>query len=101
MARRVCVALVLGLSIAACSGAATGTTTARATARPGVTASPFAALSGLPLKLSPAGGSCPMSKMSQLGPHLGEALGSGPIYVFSGQVIGSGPYNKAGWGRGP
>ncbi len=101
MAGRVCLALVLGLSLAACSGAAPGTSAARTTAGPGVTGSAFAALSGLPLKLSPAKGSCPMSTLSQLGPHLGNALGSGPVYVFSGEIIGSGYSNKVAWAADP
>jgi hypothetical protein len=42
-----------------------------------------------------------MSKLSQLGPHLGNALGSGPVYVFSGEIIGSGHSNKVAWGAEP
>ena len=103
MARRVCLGLVLGLSLAACSGAVPGTSTARTTPRSGVTASAFAALSGVPLKLPrpEPGRSCPLSKLSQLGPHLGDALGSGPVYVFSGEIVGSGHGNKVAWGANP
>jgi len=42
-----------------------------------------------------------MSKLSQLGPHLGNALGSGPVYVFSGEIIGTGHSNKVAWAADP
>jgi hypothetical protein len=103
MVGRVCLALVLGLSLAACSRGVPGTSSARATPRPGVSGSAFAALSGVPLKLPrpESGRSCPLSKLSQLGPHLGNALGSGPVYVFSGEIVGSGHGNKVAWGADP
>jgi hypothetical protein len=102
MARRVCFALLFGLSLAACSGAVPLTGTAQAT-RPGVTGSAFASLSQVPLKVpqSEPGQSCPLSKLSQLGPHLGNAMGSGPVYVFSGEIVGSGHGNKVAWGASP
>src|SRR3989442_13688115 len=42
-----------------------------------------------------------MAKLSQLGPHLGNALGSGPVCVFSGEIIGSGHSNKVAWAAEP
>ena len=103
MAGRLCLALILGLGLAACSGAVPGTSTARATPRPGVTGSAFAALSGLPLKLSSAESrqTCPMSKLSQLGPHLGNALGKAPVYVLSGEIVGTGHSYKVVWAADP
>ena len=42
------------------------------------------ALSQVPLKLPRLGygQSCPLSRLSQLGPHLGMGLGTGPVYLF-------------------
>jgi hypothetical protein len=42
-----------------------------------------------------------MSKLSQLGPHLGNALGNAPVYVFSGEIVGSGHSNKVAWAADP
>ena len=101
MAGRVCLGLVLGLSLAACSGVPSSGT--RATPQPGATGSAFAAISTVPLKLPrpEAGQACPLSKLRQLGPHLENALGNGPVYVFSAEIVGSGHGNKVAWAADP
>ena len=105
MAGRVCLALLLGLCLAACSGAIPGAGTAQATPRPGGTGSAFVALNRVPLKLPrlEPGQACPMSKLSQVGPSLGMGLGSGPVYVFSGEIVRSDPAhsNKVAWAADP
>src|ERR1700682_2605180 len=80
MAGRFGIALLLGLSLAACALAVPGTSTATATPKPGVAGSPFAALSGVPLKLPRLGPgqSCPVSMPSQLGPRLRTGVRSSP-----------------------
>lgn len=105
MASRACVALLLGLALAACSLAIPGAGTARATPNPGAAGSAFAALSAVPLKLPrpEPGQSCPLSKLSQVGPNLGMAMGSGPVYVFNGEIVRSDPQhsNKVAWAADP
>lgn len=105
MASRVCLVLLLGLSLAACSFGIPGAGTARATPRPGAAGRPFVTLSGAPLKLPRAepGQSCPLSKVSQVGPNLGMALGSGPVYLFGGEIVHSDPQhsNKVVWAADP
>ena len=74
------------------------------TAQPTTGDSGFAALSTAALKLPrlEPGQFCPLSKLKQLGPHLGMGLGSGPVYMFSG-VVQSDPdhTNKVAWGADP
>ena len=105
MAGRVCLVLLLGLSLAACSWAVPGSGTARATPRPGGAESAFVALGRIPLKLPrlERGQSCPLSKLSQPGPHLGMGLGGGPVYLFNGETVRSNPHhsNKVVWAADP
>ena len=103
MAGRICLALLLGLNLAACSWAGPGS--ARATPRPGATGSAFVALNQVLLKLPrlTPGQACPLSTESQLGPHLGTGLGSGPVYIFNGELVRSDPAhsNKVVWAANP
>ena len=105
MARRVSAALLLGLSLAACSWTLPGTSTATATPRPGAPGAAFAALSKVPLKLPHLGPgqACPVSVPRQLGPGLGTGLGTSPVYVFSGETVHSDPAhsNKVAYGADP
>src|ERR1700737_5214175 len=105
MARRVSAALLLGLSLAACSWTLPGTSTATATPRPGAPGAAFAALSKVPLKLPHLGPgqSCPVSVPRQLGPGLGTGLGDSPVYVFSAETAHSGlaHTNKVAWSADP
>jgi hypothetical protein len=101
MVRRVFVALAVSLSLVACSG---GVPAANhpATPLPGVTASAFADLRQAPLKLPVASPpSCPLSKLNPVGPGLGNGMGSGPIYVFNGEIVRSGHGNKVAWAAAP
>ena len=104
MVRKACLALLLGLGLAACSFVTPGGGVARQASPPGAGGA-FAALSAVPLKLPRPGPgqSCPLSKMTQLGLHLGMALGSGPVYVFNGQIVRSDPEqsNKVVWAADP
>src|SRR5260370_33955825 len=105
MARRVSAALLLGLSLAACSWTLRGASTATATPTPGAPAAAFAALSNVPLKLPHLGPgqSCPVSVPRQLGPGLGKGLGSSAVYVFSAETVHSdlAHSNKVAWGADP
>jgi hypothetical protein len=101
MASRVCVALFIGLSLAACSW------TGQSTARPSAAGnSAFVGLSATPLNLPrlEPGQPCPQAKLSQPDPH-GDAwgLGSGPVYVLSGQLVISDPQHpqKVAWTADP
>jgi hypothetical protein len=93
-------ALLLGASLIGCSPFDPGTRTAQPTPRD----SGFAAISTVALKLPrlEPGQFCPLSKLKQLGPHLGMGLGSGPVYMLSG-VVQSDPdhTNKVAWGVDP
>src|ERR1700737_1342610 len=105
MARRVCAALLLGLSLAACSWTLPGTSTATATPSPGAPGAAFAALSKVPLKLPPLGPgqACPVSAPRQLGPGVGTGFGSSPVYVFSAETVHSdlARSSKGAWGADP
>jgi hypothetical protein len=101
MAAKACTALLISLSVAACSSADQGARTAQAMPANGA----FAALNAVPLNLPrlEPGQSCPLSKLSQVGPNLGMGLGSGPVYVFSGEIVSSDPKhsNKVAWAADP
>lgn len=92
MASRVCLALLLGLSLAACSSTAQPSTIGN---------SAFAGLSAIPLKLPrlEPGQPCPQAKLSQPYGNFGMGLGSGPVYVLSGQNVISDPEHpqKVAW----
>ena len=80
MARRVCLALLLGLGLAACSSIA----------KPSATRSnAFASLRAIPLKLPrpEPGQPCPQARVSQPYRNSGIGLGNGPVYVLSGQLV--------------
>lgn len=101
MAGRACLALLFGLSLAACSWAGHGAGTTQAT--PGRSA--FAALSAVPLKLPrlEPGQSCPPAQLSQTDPQFGMGLGSGPVYLIGGWIIRSDPGHpqKVAWTADP
>ncbi len=100
MAGRACLALLLGLSVAACSRGGQDTGTAHSTPEH----SAFAALSAIPLKLPRLRPeqSCPLSRLSQPGgPHIGMALGTGPVYVVNGDIVGSGHPAKVVYAADP
>jgi len=81
MASRVCFALLLGMSLSACSwpGQPPGPSSPSA----------FAALGAVPLNLPrlEPGQPCPQSKPSQPYPQSGMGLGNGPVYVLNGQLV--------------
>lgn len=101
MAARACIAVLAIVSLAGCGPFDPGTKSAHPT--PGD--SGFAALSAVALKLPrlEPGQPCPLSKLRQLGPHLGMALGSGPVYMLSGGFLQSDPQHpsKMAWGANP
>jgi hypothetical protein len=94
------VALLVGLGLVACSPAGLGASTTQ----PTPANSAVAALNTVPLKLPPVepGRSCSPSKLSQVEPHLGMGLGSGPVYLLSGEIARSDPRhsNKVVWAAG-
>ncbi len=104
MAGRVFVVLLLGLSLAACGWAGPAPGATRATPPPGATGGASGRLSQVPLKLPriERGQSCPLSKLSQVvGPHLRMGLGSGPVYLFSGEGVRSQHSTKVVWAAEP
>ena len=104
MVRKSGVALLVGLTLVACSWASPAPGKPDATSGQSST-SVFATLSGVPPKVPRlvSGQPCPLSKPTQLGPHLGMGLGSGPVYVFSGQIVQSDTAhpNKVAWAADP
>jgi hypothetical protein len=81
MASRGCLALLLGLILAACNSAAQPSTTNN---------SAFAGLSAVPMKLPrlESGQPCPLAKVSQPDPHRDSSgLGGGPVYALNGQLV--------------
>lgn len=92
MIGRACVALLLGMGLAACSLGAQSSTNRD---------NPLARLGALPLKLPrlAPGQVCPPSKLSQSYPGSGMGLGSGPVYVLNGQLVISDPEHpqKVAW----
>ena len=105
MAGRVYAALLLVVCLAGCNGFVPGAGTARATPRPGATGTAFVALSRVPLRLPrlEPGQACSLSKLNQLGPHLGLGSGSGPVYMLNGEIASSDPEhsNKVVWAADP
>lgn len=89
MIGRACVLLLLGLSTAGCSwlGQGAGTTTATPES------AAFSALSSAPLTLPrlQLGQTCPLSKLIEANQQVGAALGSGPVYLESGDIVRSDP----------
>ncbi len=84
VASRVCLALLLSLTFAACSW------TGQSAARPSRSGNgAFAGLSSAPLNLPrlQQGQSCPQSQPSRPYPKSGIALGGGPVYVLNGELV--------------
>jgi hypothetical protein len=100
MVVKACLALLVGVSLSSCRPFDGGAKTAQ----PTYGDSGIAALSTVALKLPrlEPGPSCPLSKLKQLGPHLGMGLGSGPVYMLS-SLVQSDPehMNKVAWGADP
>jgi hypothetical protein len=84
MADRACLALLLGLMVAACNWVGQGESTAQATPQ-------SSALNAVPLNLPrlQSGQSCPLSKPTQIDPQFAMGLGSGPVYLTNGELVRS------------